>query len=82
MIRPRSHNSAEEEARTSVRHHAHRRDRSQSAGLGRQISPPCLAVPKPQLNKVHYAAHIGMPSFRTPPPSGFGISTRRTGFGS
>src|SRR5437773_207084 len=58
LDRPRSDNSTEEEARPSVRHHAHRRDRSQSAGLGRQISPPCLTIPKPKLNKVHYAAHI------------------------
>src|SRR5205823_5210564 len=58
LDRPRSDNSTEEETRPSVRHHAHRRDRSQSAGLGRQISPPCLTIPKPKLNKVHYAAHI------------------------
>ena len=29
-----------------------------SAGLGYQISPPCLTIPKPKLNKVDYAAHI------------------------
>jgi hypothetical protein len=33
------------------------------------------------LEQVHYEATIGMPSFRTP-PSGLGISTRLTGFGS
>jgi hypothetical protein len=41
--------------------------------LGR-LYPPCLTIPKPKLNKVHYAAHIGMPSGRSP-PSGFGIIT-------
>src|SRR5947208_12310515 len=80
LDRPRAHNSTEEEARPSVRHHPHRRDRSQSAGLGRQISPPCLTIPKPKLNKVHYAAHIGIPSGRSP-PFGFGMLTRRTGGG-
>ena len=30
----------------------------------------------------YYALAVGMPSLRTPPPSGLGISTRLTGFGS
>ena len=38
--------------------------------------------PQRKLYEVYYAWCIGMPSFRTPPPSGFGISTRLTGFGS
>jgi hypothetical protein len=44
------------------------------AGLGCRLSPHCLTNPKLKLNKVHYAAHIGTPSFLTP-PSGLGIST-------
>src|SRR6478672_9676097 len=31
--------------------------------------------------RIKRSSTVGMPSFRTPPPSGFGISTRRTGFG-
>ena len=80
LDRPRSHNSTEEKARPAIRHHAHRRDRSQTAGLGCKLSSSCLIIPKPKLNKVHYAAHIGIPNGRMP-PSAFGISTRRTGGG-
>ena len=58
LDRPRSHNSTEEKARPAIRHHAHRRDRSQTAGLGCKLSSSCLIIPKPKLNKVHYAAHI------------------------
>src|ERR1700674_3285509 len=58
--RPRSHNRTEEEARPAICHHTHRRDRSQTAGFGCKLCPPCLTVPKPKLNKVHYAAHIAV----------------------
>lgn len=44
-------------------------------------------IPSPLQNLHHRlldkrSSTVGMPSFRTPPPSGFWISTRLTGFGS
>src|SRR6202162_2305774 len=80
LYRPRSHNSTEEEARPAICHHAHRRDRSQIAGFGCKLFPPCLTILKPKLNKVLYAPHIGTPSGR-PPPFVLGIIPRRTGSG-
>ena len=38
------------------------------------------AHPQRIQREVHYETTVGTPSFRTP-PSGFGISTRRTGCG-
>ena len=58
LDRRRPHNSTEEEARPAIRHHDHRRDRSQTAGLGCQLFPHCHTIPQPELNKVHYAGRI------------------------
>src|ERR1700738_3668879 len=72
LDRPQSRNSAQKEARLAIRHHPHRRDRSQTAGLGCQLAPHRLTVPKPELNKVHYEVHVGMLSGRFE-PSAFGM---------
>jgi hypothetical protein len=47
LDRPRSRNSAQKEARLAIRHRAHRRDRSQTAGLGCQLAPHRPTSPNP-----------------------------------
>ena len=78
--KPRSRNGTQEEARFAIRHHAHQRGRSHTAGLGRKLDPPCLTIPKSKLNKVHYAAHIEMPSGLSLPLA-FGMYTLLIGAG-
>jgi hypothetical protein len=48
---------------------------------GLRIQAIFIHHPQRELHEVHYARCVGMPSLRTPPPSGFGISTRLTGLG-
>ena len=62
----------------AITHYRH--DRSQTAGLGCQLSPHCHTIPKPELNKVHYAVHIEMPSGRSLPLA-FGMNTLLIGSG-
>src|ERR1700738_1801676 len=53
LRRPQSRNSAQKEARLAIRHHAHRRDRSQTAGLGwrrwadHALPRSCLLIQEP-----------------------------------
>ena len=60
--------------------HHHRRDRSQTAGLGCQLFPHCHTIPQPELNKVHYAGRIEMPSGLSLPLA-FGMNTLLMGSG-